>query len=60
MGYNNPWPYIRAKQSANEAESRAYQLQRQLEECHQELERTRKEKMLLQEELEKLKNERTP
>jgi chromosome segregation ATPase len=41
MGYGNPWPGIMARKQRDEVEARAHDLERQLTECHQEVERLR-------------------
>ncbi len=51
LAYNNPWPYIREKQHADEASDRARYLEEELRKCNDELEKLRKENALLKERL---------
>jgi len=41
MGYSNPWPGITARRQRDEAETRASDLQMQLDDCRKEVERLR-------------------
>jgi uncharacterized coiled-coil DUF342 family protein len=41
MGYDNPWPGIMARKQRDEAQARASDLQRQLDECRKEVEMLR-------------------
>ena len=43
LGYDNPWPYIRAKNRAHEAEGRSLQLERELRECREEVAKLKQE-----------------